>query len=67
LSFDSGAGDRAPAITSQTSAPVIRVTIGRVDVRAEFPAPVSRPRPTPAQPVPLSLEDYTRQRREGKR
>lgn len=67
FSLDSGAGDRASATTSQTSAPVVRVTIGRVDVRAEFPAPVSRPRTTPAQPAALSLEEYARQRREGKR
>ena len=46
---------------SSTSAPIIRVTIGRVEVRGiHSPAPA----PKPAKPAPpkLSLEDYLRKR-----
>ena len=42
--------------------PVIKITIGRIDVRAITP---SIPAPTPAEPQPrpvLSLEDYLKQR-----
>jgi hypothetical protein len=47
------------------AAPTIRITIGRVDVRAVTPpAPTSRPAPAP--PQPLSLDDYAKQR-EGRR
>jgi hypothetical protein len=47
--------------------PTVRVTIGRVEVRAVFPAPEVR-RPTPATPRPgLTLDDYLKQRREGTR
>jgi hypothetical protein len=51
---------------SSTSAPVIRVTIGRVEVRAlHSPAPA----PKLAKPAPpkLSLEDYLQQRKKGSR
>lgn len=55
----------APA---ESAPPVIRVTIGRIDVRAEFP-PAAAPRSAPARrPAPaLSLDDYLKQRIEGKR
>jgi hypothetical protein len=49
-----------------TSAPIIRVTIGRVEVRAvHSPAPA----PKPAKPAPpkLSLENYLRKRARGSR
>jgi hypothetical protein len=47
--------------------PIIRVTIGRVDVRAEFPAPSPARAPRrPATPT-LSLQDYAKERSEGKR
>ncbi len=46
-------------------APTIQVTIGRIEVRATPPAaPV--PKPRPASPT-LSLDDYLRQRNEGRR
>jgi hypothetical protein len=49
-------------------APSVRVTIGRVEVRAIAPPP---PRPAlarPRSPVPrLSLDEYVRLRDEGKR
>jgi len=52
---------------SETAAPIVRVTIGRVEVRAQFPSapavPVARRPPPPA----LSLEDYLKQRSGGKR
>ena len=49
------------------SPPTVRVTIGRIDVRAMYPAPQT-PRPTPAAPRPsLTLEQYLEQRRGGER
>jgi hypothetical protein len=51
---------------SSTSAPIIQVTIGRVEVRAvQSPAPT----PKPAKPAPpkLSLEDYLRERQKDSR
>jgi hypothetical protein len=48
-------------------APTIRITIGRVDVRAVVPATPAA-RPAPARPSPaLSLEDYLKQREGGRR
>jgi hypothetical protein len=51
------------------AAPTIRVTIGRIDVRAVFSdVQQQRPRPAPARPHPaLTLEDYLRQRKGGAR
>ena len=43
------------------------VTIGRVDVRAIFAPPQAAPRPTRTQPQPLSLDEYLKQRSEGRR
>jgi len=48
-------------------APVVRVTIGRVEVRAQFPAASSAPVPRRSRASTLSLEDYLKQRNEGKR
>ncbi|HEY4588516.1 MAG TPA: hypothetical protein VII86_04790, partial [Thermoanaerobaculia bacterium] len=45
------------------SEPTIRVTIGRIEVRAAAPAPPPAPAPRPAAPR-LTLEDYLRRRRE---
>jgi hypothetical protein len=47
------------------SAPVINVTIGRVEVRAVKGSP-ARPRVDPAKPSPLSLDDYLKQRGGGR-
>jgi hypothetical protein len=49
---------------SSTSAPIIRVTIGRVEVRAVHP-PAPAPKPPKPSPPKLSLEDYLRQRSKG--
>jgi hypothetical protein len=46
--------------------PPVRVTIGRIEVRAVTP-PAPQPRPRPERPGPLSLNDYLEQRREGRR
>jgi hypothetical protein len=47
--------------------PVIRVTIGRVEVKAQVPPPPRpRARTTPRQPS-LSLSEYLKQRSEGRR
>jgi hypothetical protein len=43
------------------------VTIGRVDVRAIFAPPQAAPRPSHTQPQPLSLDEYLKQRSEGRR
>jgi hypothetical protein len=59
---------RRSASGGPAEAPVIRVTIGRVDVRAQFSQ--SAP-PTPSResrkPSVLSLEQYAKQRSEGRR
>jgi hypothetical protein len=48
-------------------APVVRVTIGRVEVKAVHP-PAAAPSPPPASSVPtLSLDEYLRQFRQGPR
>jgi hypothetical protein len=61
------ARSRIPSTDSPAAAPVIRVSIGRVEVRAEFPAPAPRPNPRQPQAPKLSIEEYARQRSEGKR
>ena len=43
------------------------VTIGRVDVRAIFAPPQAAPRAARTQPQPLSLDEYLKQRNEGRR
>jgi hypothetical protein len=50
------------------AAPVVRVTIGRIDVRAQFSSPPPAPAATrSARPAALSLDEYLKQRSEGKR
>jgi hypothetical protein len=52
----------------QSVPPAIRVTIGRIDVRAVMPPAPPAPRSRPSRPGPtLSLKDYLQQRREGRR
>ncbi len=54
----------APAAPPEAP-PVVRVTIGRVDVRAVLPPPVEPPR-SPSAPGPLlSLDDYLKRGRGG--
>ncbi len=49
-------------------APVIRVTIGRVEVRADFGQAKTRHAPaTRPKPAGLSLDEYLKQRGEGRR
>ena len=49
-------------------APIIRVSIGRIDVRAEFAAATPSPAPARnARPASLSLDEYLKQRSEGRR
>ncbi len=62
------AARRDQLASPEPQTPVIRITIGRIDVRAEFPAPASPPaRARPAQAATLSLDEYLKQRQEGKR
>jgi hypothetical protein len=52
----------------ESQPPVVRVTIGRIDVRANFPAPVSDDAAArKARPAARSLDDYLKERIEGKR
>ncbi len=59
--------DASPTPASD-AAPTIRVTIGRIDVRAVFSDSQQQQRSRPARPTPaLTLEDYLRQRKGGAR
>jgi hypothetical protein len=59
---------RDPARGRELEAPVVRVSIGRIDVRAQFSAATPSPAPARnARPATLSLDEYLKQRREGKR
>jgi hypothetical protein len=49
------------------AAPVVRVTIGRVEVRAELPSPKARTAAPRTRPATTSLDDYLKQRAEGRR
>jgi hypothetical protein len=52
----------------ETLAPTIRISIGRIEVRAIMPSVESMPRTKSSPPAPrLTLEDYLKQRNEGKR
>jgi hypothetical protein len=51
---------------SSKSSPIIRVTIGRVEVRA-VQSPGQRPKQAKPRPPKLSLEDYLRKRARGSR
>jgi hypothetical protein len=58
-------GQATREFSVEAPSPTIRVTIGRVEVRAAPQAPARRPE---RKPVPaLSLEDYLRQRNGGRR
>jgi hypothetical protein len=47
---------------------VIRVTIGRIDVRAEFPAPAAHDASArKSRPLARTLDEYLKERTEGKR
>ena len=60
-------GPKEPRVaTSEPPAPTIRVTIGRVEVRAITPPPPQRETPTQTSPA-LSLDDYLRQHKGGQR
>ena len=60
-------GRRNAVANSAAQQPVIKVTIGRVDVRAEFPVAPPQPAMNRRQSSGMSLEEYARQRNEGKR
>ena len=60
----------APAHGSERTdePPHVTVTIGRVDVRAVFPAPVAAPRAPAPRPGPkTTLTEYLKQRERGQR
>jgi hypothetical protein len=53
--------------SADAAAPVVRVTIGRVEVRAELPPPKVRAAAPRTKPATTSLDDYLKQRAEGRR
>jgi hypothetical protein len=53
-------------VAAAEQAPIVQIRIGRIEVRAISPAPVSPTRPA-HRPPKLTLDDYLRQRNEGKR
>jgi len=57
--------NEAQASAAET-APTVNVTIGRVDVRAVFPQPQEQ-RARRAQPAPMSLDEYLKQRSGGRK
>lgn len=60
-------GLREPRVDApESSAPGIRVTIGRIEVRAITPPPARRTEPARSGPK-LSLDDYLKQRTGGRR
>ena len=62
-------GPQEPRVAAPESpAPAIRVTIGRIEVRAITPPMAAERRAAPARPGPaLSLEDYLKQHNGGQR
>lgn len=61
--ISSPTGEQRSSHRNQTEAPAvptIQVSIGRIDVRATYPAPTERHRPAPQQPS-LTLDAYLRQ------
>jgi len=67
LSFPGGFANRERSADASSSAPVVKVSIGRVEIRAEFPAAVAKRSPQHSPSLGLSLDEYARLRREGKR
>jgi len=57
----------APRQQVAREAPPVRVTIGRIEVRAVTPAAPAPQRRPPRRPPPLSLDDYLEQRQSGRR
>jgi hypothetical protein len=55
-----------PIEAQSSSETVIRVSIGRIDVRAEMPLPSIAPAPRQRTPG-MTLDDYAKQRAEGRR
>jgi hypothetical protein len=61
---DADAPAAVTAAASQEAAPIINVTIGRIEVRATS-STESRPRPQRQQTSSTSLDEYLRQRAQG--
>jgi len=60
-----GAALNAQPRAQPSAVPAVRITIGRIDVRAVTPPEPARAR-TPTTPPPLSLDDYLERRRGGR-
>ena len=67
LSFPGDFSNPERSANASSSAPVVKVSIGRVEIRAEFPAAVKKTSPQRSPSLGLSLDEYARLRREGKR
>lgn len=66
--FDTGTDTKPIRSVVSPEPPVIRVTIGRVNVRAVVPpSPPKPPRPASAREPTLTLEEYLKQRKAGTR
>jgi hypothetical protein len=57
----------APLRDEAREAPIVRVTIGRVEIRAAVPPAPAASRPAAGGPRPLSLNDYLAGRKGGSR
>jgi hypothetical protein len=55
-----------PTFQAASTEPPVRITIGRVEVRAVFPEPAARPAPSRSKPT-VSLDDYLKQSGRGNR
>jgi hypothetical protein len=60
------AAQAEPHAASAANAPIIRIHIGRIDVRAERETPAPKPVRKPVTPQ-LTLEEYARLRSRGER
>jgi hypothetical protein len=67
VSFPRESANRERSVHASASAPVVKVSIGRVEIHAEFPAAVAKASPQRSPSLALSLDEYARLRREGKR
>jgi hypothetical protein len=56
-----------PTFQAASTEPPVRITIGRVEVRAVFPEPAARPAPSRRSKPTVSLDDYLKQSGRGNR
>jgi hypothetical protein len=59
-------GRERAAAEAEPPAPVVNITIGRVEIRAAVAAPPAKPRPAPQRQAPQALADYLKARSGGR-